>query len=159
MSSENSSTLARKVIGVAGVILAVTLIVSNANSIYGLLSTVTSIGSSGVVSAANLGVYSDSACTTTLSSINWGNISPGGTATYTVYVKNTGSVALTLAFSMGSWSPSGASSYFSLAWSYTSGTKVNAGVIVPITFTLSLSSSVTGITNFQFQITITGTEA
>jgi len=158
MSSENGSTLTRKVIGIIGIVLTVVLIMANANSIYGLLSAVTSIGSSGVVSSANLGVYQESQCINTLSSINWGTISPGGTATYTVYVKNTGTVALTLTFTTGSWSPASASTYFTLTWSYT-GSQINSNAVVPITFTLSLSQSVTGVSDFQFQITITGTQA
>ena len=157
MNFESGSTSARKAIGVMGIVLTVTLIMVNTNSIYGLLSAVTSIGSSGVVSSANMGVYQESQCINALSSINWGTISPGGTATYTIYVKNTGTVALTLTFTTGSWSPTGASTYFTLTWSYT-GSQINTNAVVPITFTLSLTQSVTGITNFQFQITITGTQ-
>jgi archaellum component FlaG (FlaF/FlaG flagellin family) len=156
MNSENSA-LTRRAISIVGIILIVTIILANTNSIYGLLTAVTSIGSSGVVSSANIGVYQESQCINTVSSINWGTINPGGTATYTVYVKNTGTVTLTLSFTTSGWSPSGASAYFTLTWSYT-GSQINPNAVVPITFTLSLSQSVTGVTNFQFQITITGTQ-
>ncbi len=157
MSTENNSTIPRKLLSLLGIALSVTLIVANASSIYGLLSTVSSLGNSGIVATANLGVYSNSGGTTTLSSINWGYISPGGNVNYTIYVKNTGSVPLTLTFTTGSWSPSGASSYFTLMWDY-AGSTINVNAIVPIKLTLRVLSSVTGITNFQFQITITGTQ-
>ena len=157
MSTENNSTIPRKLLSLVGIALSVTLIVSNVGSIFGLLSTVSSLGNSGVVVTANLGVYSNSGGTTTLSSINWGNISPGGNVEYTIYVKNTGTVPLTLSFTTGSWSPSSASSYFTVMWNYT-GSTINKNAIVPIKLTLRVLSSVTGITNFQFQITITGTQ-
>jgi hypothetical protein len=157
MSTKNNSTIPRKLLNFIGIALSVTLIVSNTSSIYGLLSTVSSVGNTGIVATANLGVYSNSGGTTTLSSINWGYISPGGNVNYTIYVKNTGTVPLTLSFTTGSWSPSGSNAYFTLTWNY-AGSTINTNAIVPIILTLRVVSSVTGITSFSFQLTITGTQ-
>jgi hypothetical protein len=101
-------------------------------------------------------VYSDSACTTNMTSINWGSIAAGGTATQTVYVKNTGTGTMTLSLTASNWSPSGASTYITISWNQ-QGTQLSAGGSVAATLTLTVSSSITGITSFSNTITISGT--
>jgi hypothetical protein len=64
------------------VMLLVTLLASVA-----LISSKT-VASTGIITITNLGVYSDSACTQSLTSINWGTISPGNSVARTIYVKN-----------------------------------------------------------------------
>ena len=158
MSLKNSYVTARRLISVLGIILSATLILSNINSLYGLLSTTSTIGTTGVVSSASIGIYSNSQCTTALSSIDWGSLSPGGTKAVTIYVKNTGSVALTLTLSTSNWSPTSASTYLTLTWNY-AGATINAGSVATIILTLSVSSNISGVSNYSFQITITGTQA
>jgi archaellum component FlaG (FlaF/FlaG flagellin family) len=115
------------------------------------------VSSSGTITTSpNIGVYSDSACTTNMTSINWGSIAAGGTATQTVYVKNTGTGSMTLSLATSSWSPSGASTYITISWNK-QGTQLSAGQSVAATLTLTVSSSVTGITSFSNTITISGT--
>jgi hypothetical protein len=158
MSSEKSTSLTKKVFGAIGIALTVALIAFNANSIFGTLSTIASIGSSGVVSSANLAVYSDSQCTSALTSINWGSLSPGGNTSVTVYVKNTGNVALILSFSTSNWSPLNATRYLTLTWSYT-GARFNPSSVLPVVLTLSVSPSIQGIDSYQFSVNIMGTQA
>jgi hypothetical protein len=55
-----------------------------------VLSVQRAIPSSGLVVAVNVGVYSDAACTLNLMSIDWGNLYPRGSASHTIYVKNSG---------------------------------------------------------------------
>jgi archaellum component FlaG (FlaF/FlaG flagellin family) len=115
------------------------------------------VSSSGTITTSpNIGVYSDSACTTNMTSINWGSIAAGGTATQTVYVKNTGTGTMTLSLTASNWSPSGASTYITISWNQ-QGTQLSAGGSVAATLTLTVSSSITGITSFSNTITISGT--
>ena len=58
---------------------------------------VTSTGT--IVTTPNIGVYSNSACTTNMTAINWGTVAAGGSVTQTVYVKNTGTGSITLSLS------------------------------------------------------------
>jgi len=134
-------------------IIAVALTASTA----AVLSVNQNVSSSGTITTTpNIGVYSDSACTTSMTSISWGSITAGGTATQTIYVKNTGTGTITLSLGVSNWSPSGASSYITTSWNK-DGTQLSAGQSVAATITLTVSSNITGITNFSNTITISGT--
>jgi len=104
-----------------------------------------------------LGIYSDNNCTTVLSSINWGTLDPGGSTSATVYLRNEGNVQVMLSMTYGNWTPSSASSYFTLSWNRQSYV-LSVGSVVQATLTLSVSSSISGITTFNFDITITATQ-
>lgn len=104
-----------------------------------------------------LGVYSGSGCTTALSSVSWGTLDPGTTATATIYLKNEGNVPVTLSISASNWAPSSASSYFTLTWNRDSYV-LAVGASVQAVLSLTVSSSISGITSFSFDITITATQ-
>ncbi len=134
-------------------ILAVALTASTAAT----LSANQNVPSSGTITTTpNIGVYSDSVCTTSMTSLNWGSITAGGTATQTIYIKNTGTGTITLSLGASNWSPSGASSYITASWNK-DGTQLSAGQSAAATITLSVSSSINGITTFSNTIVITGT--
>lgn len=125
----------------------------------GAIVTTTRIPSSGTITSisasSGLGVYSNSACTTAASSIDWGTINPGGSVTRTVYVKNTGSTTLTLALSISDWTPSTANGPITVSWNQ-AGTTLAPGQVATATLTLQVSSSISGITSFSNNIVITG---
>jgi hypothetical protein len=121
------------------------------------LVTSRTFSNSGTIVAIGVGVYSDSACTTVLPSINWGNLTLGASASYTIYVKNNGTIPVTLTMTTGNWNPATASSYISLTWDKQNYV-LTAGSSVQAALTLNVSSSLTGFTNFTFDITITGTQ-
>jgi hypothetical protein len=128
--------------------------------IVGALGTLVAnhtISNSGSITVVGVNVYSNSACTTTLSTINWGTVNAGSASTYTIYVKNTGNLEETLSMTTSGWSPSTASSYITLTWNAT-GAVVSAGGDVAALLTLTVSSSITGVTSFSFNMTITGTQ-
>ena len=156
MSSDVSRR--RQVLSLLGVALAVGLIVSNVNSIYGLLSTVVPIGSAGRVVTINIEVYWESGCVNNVSSIDWGTLDPGDSVAVTIYMKNTGNVPVTLELSMDGWSPLAAEEYISLKWDY-SGREIDPDDVVPITLTLRVSPIIDRVSNFSFDIFLTGTEA
>jgi len=115
------------------------------------------VTSSGTITTSpNLGVYSDSACTNAISSVTWGSISAGTSTTQTVYVKNTGTGTMTLSLASSNWSPSGANTYLTVTWDK-QGSTLTTGQSSAAILTLTVSSSVTGITNFSNTITLTGT--
>lgn len=138
------------VVAIAFAAVLVTMFVSGA-----LVSTKT-ISSTGVVTSANLGVYSDSACTQTLASVDWGTISPGGSAAKTVYVKNVGTTQLTLTMSNTNWNPSAANGPVAIAWNL-EGAVLAVNQVSAATLTLSVSSTVSGVSTFSVDVVISGT--
>ena len=122
-----------------------------------VLTTNQTVPLSGTINAVNLGVYSYSACTQTVTSLNVGTLNPGGTGTQTVYVKNTGNVAETLTMTTGNWVPSGAGSSLTLSWNRQS-TVLAAGASIQATLTLTAASNTGTITTFSCDVTLTGTQ-
>jgi hypothetical protein len=147
MAMRKISTVA--IIAIAVVGLALTLTTA------GLLSVTQLVSSSGIISTVNVGVYSDSACTQPLASIDWGTISPGSSVTRTIYVKNTGNTQVTLSMTTTNWNPTSANGPITLTWNR-QGATLSAGASVAATLTLSASSSISSITTFSVTIVITG---
>ena len=129
--------------------------IATAITVFGLLSSSRSIQSSGIVRAVNIGVYWDSGCTNATSTIGWGMLSPGESINVTVYLRNEGNVALRSNLTVQNWVPTGSSSYIALVWNRENQT-IAAGSAVTAVLTLSVSPSITGITDFSFDIVITG---
>jgi hypothetical protein len=139
---------------VFGTALAV-VVVLMMTSVLALIQSNTSFTNSGIVGTVNVGVYSNTACTQTVSSIAWGTMNPGTSTVQTVYVKNLGSVTMTLNMTSNSWTPSNSPTYMSLTWN-AENASVAAGSSVQANFTLTISPSITGISAFSFNIVITG---
>ena len=115
----------------------------------------TNLPSSGsILTTPNIGVYSDSGCTTNMTSINWGSLSAGSTTTTTAYIKNTGTATETLSLGTSNWAPTGCNTYFTLSWNQV-GTQLTPGQVVQATLTLIVSPSITGVTSFSNTIIIT----
>jgi hypothetical protein len=123
----------------------------------GALVSSQTIPSGGTITAVNVGVYSNSACTTNCTSIDWGTLSPGGSTTKTIYVKNTGTIPVTLSMAPANWSPSNANNYLTVTWNRAN-YALAAGASVSAILTLTASSSAGSLTNFSFDVVITGTE-
>jgi hypothetical protein len=123
----------------------------------GLLLSSQNVSSNGTISTVNVGVYSDSACTLNCTSISWGTISPGSSATSTIYVKNTGTVPMTLTMTTTGWNPTNANGPIALSWNRESYV-LNANQSISAVLTLTVSSSInSSITTFNVNIVITGT--
>jgi hypothetical protein len=110
------------------------------------------------VETVGVGVYWDSSCSNEVSLISWGTIEAGSVKTVTVYVRNEGDVAIGLSLGTTNWSPSTASSYISLDWSY-AGETIAPNQVIQTTLELSVSPNIEGITTFSFDIMITCEEA
>jgi hypothetical protein len=139
------------IIAIAATGLFLTLLTS------GLLLSSQTVPSNGTVTAVNVGVYSDSACTQNLTSIDWGTIAPGNLSTRTIYVKNTGTVPMTLNMTTTGWNPTNANGPIALSWNRES-YALNANQSISAVLTLTVSSSInSSITTFNVNIVITGT--
>jgi hypothetical protein len=102
-------------------------------------------------------LYTEKECINAVSSINWETLTPGVPKSVVVYVKNTGTEALTLHLSEEKWNPGEATEYIHLQWNYL-GDIVEAGDIIGITLNLTVSEKVESISNFAFDILVIGTE-
>jgi len=125
-------------------------------SILAQLDSIRTISTYGTVNAVGVEIYWDYACTGPVSSINWGELDPGSTKYVTIYVRNERTSPVILSMSTSNWNPSSASSYITLSWNY-GGQSINPDEVVQVTFTLSVSASINGITSYSFDITIIGT--
>ena len=145
-------------------VLAVTAISIIATA-FGALSGSRAFSNSGSLSyplppppaSVQIGVYSNIGCTNAVSNVAWGTLSPGAIATQTVYVRNEGSVNVTLTLTTSNWNPPTASGYMTLTWNRIDYV-LPAGSVVAAVLTLNVSASITGITTFSFNTTITGTQ-
>ena len=106
-----------------------------------------------VTYAPEIGVYWDETCLQKVETIDWGELTRGQIATELVYVKNTGEATITLALRTESWNPPAANQYITLSWNY-NGTNLESKQVIPLTLTLTVSTSITGITSFSFDIII-----
>jgi len=123
--------------------------------VYGLMSASVHLQSVGTVKALGVGVYWDSGCSQTVSSIDWGLAEPGAVKNVTVYIRNEGNAPITLSLQTANWNPPNAADYISLSWNY-SGQTIGANQVVVVTLSLSISSNIEGITTFSFDIVVVG---
>ena len=137
-------------VAIATVGLVVTLMAS------GVLVSSQTIQMSGVIASANLGVYSDNACTQSLTSINWGTLEPGGSVARTIYVKNIGTVPLTLNLAVSNWAPTTSNTYLTVTWNHEN-YALGVGNSVSVIITMTASASAGSLTTFSVDIVVTGT--
>jgi hypothetical protein len=139
------------------VVVAVTLSAVTA-SVLIAQQKVTAVGTIGgnVVSTINLGVYSDPQVSINCTSIDWGTLNSGDTATKTIYIQNIGNIGETLSMSAMNWNPASASSSLYLTWNQ-EGATIAPGQIVPATLTLSVASDTGNLSSFNLNIVISGT--
>jgi hypothetical protein len=124
-------------------------------AVEGALVATHTISNVGSLKAAGVGVYWDGSCTSAVSSIDWGVLDPGSNKQVKIYIKNEGNTPLKLSMTVSNWNPSSASKYVTLSWNL-EGYVLNSGSVVSAVLTLSVSSSISGITSFSFDITISG---
>jgi len=137
-------------IAITGLVLTMTVLVS------GLLIASQKVPNTGNVKAIGVGVYWNSACTSNVTSIDWNSLEPGTTANRTVYIKNKGNTRMMLNMTTDNWS-TGAYGKITLSWNR-EGYLLDPASVVQAVLTLSVSSTISGVTSFSFDITITGTE-
>lgn len=120
---------------------------------FSLVQSSRTISNVGSVKGIGVGIYWDSACANATSSINWGILEPSSNKTVTVYVRNEGNAVVTLSKTTQNWIPSNTSNSMSLNWNYVNQT-LTVNQVLQINLTLVVSPTITGITNFSFDITM-----
>lgn len=146
------------------VLLCLTLIAGFALA-FSILEPVFSAGQSqkglpghGSIKAVGIGVYTDSSLSTAVSSIDWGMLEPGSSQNFTCYIRNEGNAVIVLTLSTTNWTPSSVSQLMTLNWNYANGS-IAPNEVIKVTFTLSSSKSIPGITGFSFNTVITSSRA
>jgi hypothetical protein len=130
---------------------------------YGFLASET-IHTGGTVSSinSNMEIYEDAACTTPLVSINWGNAAPGSNITKHAWLKNVLGYPMKLSFTTSAWVPSHTIRYLHLAWTGDGQTLASSSPPLDTVLTLTVDANVVDaspkITDFSFNITLTGKE-
>lgn len=142
------------VVGAALAVVIYALALSMIGQVMSLSQANRTVSNAGSIKGIGVGIYQDQNCTSPVSSIDWGILDPGANTSKTVYIRNEGNSVATLSKMTSNWSPSNASSYISLNWNY-GGQTLTVNQVIPVVFTLSVSSSISGITNFSFDITVT----
>lgn len=117
-----------------------------------------SINQSFAVETFYVGVYWDSHCTENVTSIEWGEFTPGLARHEDVFVRNEELDSLCfLSIRTENWDPPEAAQYITLSWDYDD-ESIGLGEVVQVTLTLKVKQNVLGITDFSFNIVIFGTE-
>lgn len=112
------------------------------------------IHNTGTINVIGFSLWTNVNRTTALTVINWGTLNPGDTKGVSAWAQNTGNVNVTLSSSVFNWSPATAPQYLTFNWNYT-GSKLLPGQLLHLLLTLAASPSITGITNFSFDINMT----
>lgn len=126
-----------------------------ATCVAALLTSETTVPSVGTVKTVGVRAFWDVNYTSIVTEIDWGLVEPGYQVNATIYLRNEGNAPITLSLHTENWNPSNASNYITLGWDYTNQT-VDPGTVNNVNLILVVSSNVTGITNFSFDIIITG---
>jgi hypothetical protein len=103
-------------------------------------------------------VYRNSSCTVELKYIDWGTLTPGSARACVVYVRNEDQEPMYLILSTEDWEPLMASDRITLEWDYKEQRMNPWGDPLQITLTLSVSRYIKGISSFNFDIHITGSD-
>jgi len=120
-------------------------------------NTITNVSA---VEANEVGVYWDSGCTDAdeVSYIDWGTLIPGSVKSIPVYIRNEGQEPMYLILSTEDWEPLNASDRITLEWDYKEQRMNPWEDPLQITLTLSVSRDIEGISSFNFEIHITGSD-
>lgn len=143
----------RKLLGFSAIVILFSIAVA-----CGLQMVQVRIPATGDIRAIGLGVYSDQSCTTTLSSVDWGLVSPGETKTFTCFLKSLSNVNTSLSLSIENWSPTIAGNYIALSWNRES-YQVTPDEVISAVLTMHVNSSIQDVNSFSFNAIITATEA
>jgi hypothetical protein len=117
-------------------------------------NTITNVSA---VDTSKVGVYWNSDCSDGVSLIEWGTLTPNSVKNIAVYIQNEVDELQFLSMRQINWNPSKASDYITLEWNYT-GKPIDPGEVFQILLTLSVSRYIEGISNFSFDILITGSQ-
>ena len=138
------------------ILMTYTITLLLAMQVYPAGQTSVGLPTTGSIAATEgLGLYSNLACTTPKTSVEWGELQKGGSNSVTIYIKNEGDSPLTLALTTTEWNPSSAADYININWNYNN-QPINPNQVIQVTITLSVDANAQA-TNFGVKLFIVGT--
>jgi len=93
----------------------------------------------GTIKTIDVEIYRDPDGENKIETLSWDEIKTG-TVNTTIYVKSVSNFIVTLNLNLTDWNPDAISDYITISWDYNE-TLINPGEIIPVTMTLSASSS------------------
>lgn len=125
---------------------------------YAALSSTGKFGSHGRIVSIGVQVFDNAALLVDCRDIDWGDLAAGASNTHTVWIKNNGTIPITLSMNAGDWVPLLSQQYVLFSWSYVSGTVVAPGANVQVTMTISVNQYIVGVTDFTNNIYLIATQ-
>lgn len=113
------------------------------------------VSNQGKLKVVDLGLYWDNGCANATVAVDWGPFSPGASSSVTLYVRNEGDSAVKLNLTTRNWNPADASELMTLTWNR-EGQVIEPQTVTAATLSLSLSTNISGITDFSFDTIVTG---
>lgn len=110
-----------------------------------------------IQTSGTLGAYWDPSCSSKVTTIDWENMTPGQTKDITFYVRNEGSTTIFLSAIDKSWNPQAAQSYIHFVCD-SDDQKAQANEVKKVTFSLTVSTEITNITHYSFDVLLQGTD-
>jgi hypothetical protein len=104
---------------------------------------------SAVLTSVPLGVYWDANCSTPVHSIDWGNMTAGGTKTITMYIRNEGNETFVLSVEAENWQAGNTSNVATFS---SEEPKIGLGQTVQVNPSLTVLSNASGVSSFSFDI-------
>lgn len=122
---------------------------------YGFQSGFWIVQNSGLIHTIGVSVFEDEALSRPCTSIVWPTLMPGENGSYILWVRNDGNFPVVLHMNSSGWIPPQASLYLSLSWDRENEILADYGV-VNATLILQVSPEIQGITNYAFNLTVSG---
>ena len=113
----------------------------------------TRVHTTGRIKGVGVSIWADANATLGIETLYWGILEPGETKELSVYVRSEGNVPMNLAMRSELWEPVEAKDYITVLWD-AEGSSIQPGEIRGVTFTLVVSSDITGIDAFSFDIIV-----
>lgn len=148
MSNQNTNQLS--------VIVALVATVITLTAIIAVMYFSVSIHASGTVftKTVNCAIYFDNQGQNPATAINWGTLTPSSSLSVTVYLKNTGNTPCNFTISALNWQPQNAANYITFTYNLNGALNTQPNAIIPCTLSESISASISGITDYSYDINI-----
>jgi len=141
-----------QVIAIYALVVSVFLVAS----VFAVLTIQWSMRGTGSIKGVGLAVYWDLQGTNATSSLEFGQLEPGSSKNFDLYLRNEGDLDINLSMTSENWDPANAPDYLTLTWNR-EGQQVRPDEVIAFVITLSVSENIQGISSFSLDIIISGT--